>query len=257
MTAGFGLGPLVAGLLAQWAPAATVVPYLPHLVLMAGVLIAVSTAPETVPAKRRGAFGFAIPGFRSRRFLRFVGPMAPWVFATTSIAFALLPRVVGAEHTSDGIALVAAITTLCLLTGVAIQPLARRIDVRHGGNRAAVVGLGILVAGLALSAATAAVGYVWLLVPCAIVLGAAYGMCFVAGLVEVQRLADPAALARLIAVYYAFTYIGFAAPYLLALAAHLVSYSAGLAAVALLALLTALFIHEPAKKEGSAAIAAE
>src|SRR5581483_3851131 len=33
MTAGFALGPLVAGTLAQWAPAATALPYLPHIAL--------------------------------------------------------------------------------------------------------------------------------------------------------------------------------------------------------------------------------
>ena len=48
MTAGFGLGPLVAGLLAEWAPDARVVPYLPHIALMAVVLVLVRTAPETV-----------------------------------------------------------------------------------------------------------------------------------------------------------------------------------------------------------------
>ncbi len=71
MTAGFGFGPLVAGLLAQWAPAATVVPY---PVWMAGLMTAVGTVLETVPANRRRAFGLAVPGFCNRCF---VGPMAP------------------------------------------------------------------------------------------------------------------------------------------------------------------------------------
>ncbi len=71
ITAGFGFGPLVAGLLAQWAPAATVVPY---PVWMAGLLTAMGTVLETVPANRRRAFGLAVPGFCNRCF---VGPMAP------------------------------------------------------------------------------------------------------------------------------------------------------------------------------------
>src|SRR5690348_8321745 len=47
MTVGFALGPLVAGVLAQWGPAPAVVPYLPHLALMLAVLVGVRTAPET------------------------------------------------------------------------------------------------------------------------------------------------------------------------------------------------------------------
>ena len=37
MTTGFAVGPLVAGVLAQWAPQPAVVPYLPHIALTADV----------------------------------------------------------------------------------------------------------------------------------------------------------------------------------------------------------------------------
>src|SRR6185437_5907831 len=68
MTAGFALGPLVAGLLAQWAPDAGMVPYLPHVALALVVLAMLRGAPETAggpattPAAaalppRRGALG--------------------------------------------------------------------------------------------------------------------------------------------------------------------------------------------------------
>jgi len=77
---------------------------------------------------------------------------------------------------------------------------------------AATTGLLVLVAGLALGAFTAQAHQTWLLIPCAIVLGCAYGLCLVAGLVEIQRLADHSALAGLTAAYYALTYLGFAAP---------------------------------------------
>jgi hypothetical protein len=62
----------------------------------------------------------------------------------------------------------------------------------------------------------------------------------VAPLVEIQTLTDERALAALTAVYYSFTYLGFAAPYLLALAAHFASYTLLLAIAALLALTTAV-----------------
>jgi hypothetical protein len=126
---------------------------------------------------------------------------------------------------------------------VTTQPLARRLDSQARRSRAALVELLVLVAGLALGAATAASGRVWLLFPCAVVLGAGYGLCLVAGLVQVQRLAPADGLARLTAVFYVLTYTGFAAPYLLALGAHLTGYPTLLGVTAGLALLTAGAVH--------------
>src|SRR6202050_2016866 len=62
MTSGFALGPLVAGLVAQWAPSPTVLPYLPHLAVMAVVLVALRDAPETVTAGRRRVPRLSTPG---------------------------------------------------------------------------------------------------------------------------------------------------------------------------------------------------
>jgi hypothetical protein len=117
------------------------------------------------------------------------------------------------------------------------QPLARPPD--ESGGRTAGTGLLVLVAGLVLGAVTAQTGATWLLVPSSIVLGSAYGLCLVAGLAGVQRLSGHRALAGLTAIYYSLTYLGFAAPYLLALAAHFASYTLLLAITGALALATA------------------
>ena len=161
-----------------------------------------------------------MPSARSGRFRGTVAPMAPWIFVAPGVAFALLPSIVGADRAPEGIALTATITTLCAVAGVIAQPLARRLDAGATTNRAATIGLLVMVAGLALAALTAGEHQDWLLVPSAIVLGGAYGLCLVAGLVEVQRLAPPNALAGLTAIYYALSYLGFAAPFVLALAAR-------------------------------------
>ena len=108
---------------------------------------------------------------------------------------------------------------------------------RAAGSRA--LGL-LLVCGLLLSALCAQERSLWLLVPCAAVLGVAYGLCLVAGLVEVQHLAGPGDLAQLTSIYYAFTYVGFAAPFALALGAHFTGYPVLLSGTAVLALLTAI-----------------
>jgi hypothetical protein len=246
MTAGFALGPLVAGLLAQWAPAPRVVAYAPHLVVMLVVLALLRGAPETVTTATRRTARVALPGLDSPRFRRVVAPMAPWVFTAPTVAFALLPTVVRAGERPHGIALTAAITALCALAGVVVQPLGRRLDAGAARGRAATTGLVVLAAGLGLAAVTAASGDVWLLVPSAVVLGCAYGLCLVAGLAEVQRIAAPGTLAGLTASYYALTYLGFAVPYALALAAHVARYGVLLAATGGLALATAALVRRRA-----------
>jgi hypothetical protein len=251
MTVGFALGPLVAGVLAQWAPAPAVVPYLPHIALMLVVLPALLPVPETLqPAIQAGGARAStrLPAASARRFRRLVVPMAPWVFAAPAIAFALLPSIVGVGHSANGVALTAALTALTALAGVLIQPLARRLDVGARDHAAGLVGLAVLAAGLALAAVAADVREDWLLFPCAIVLGSAYGLCLVAGLLEVQRLAPEGALASLTATFYVFTYLGFAAPYLMAVAAGATSYEVLLVLASGLALLTAIVVGAAARE---------
>jgi hypothetical protein len=173
--------------------------------------------------------------------------MAPWVFAAPAVAFALLPSVVGAAHSTDGIALTAVVAMVAAMAGVLIAPVARRLDAHAADNRAATLGLAVVVAGMALSAFTTHEHHRWLLVPSSIVLGMGYGLCLVAGLVEVQRLAHPEALAGLTAIYYVLAYIGFAVPYVVALAAHLTGYATLLLITAGLALMTAVWVRLQAR----------
>lgn len=69
--------------------------------------------------------------------------------------------------------------------------------------------------------------------------GVAYGICIVAGLVEVQAMATPATLAALTGVFWSLTYVGFALPVVLAALAGVAGYPALLLTVAALALTSA------------------
>src|SRR5262249_43928023 len=91
-------------------------------------------------------------------------------------------------------------------------------------------------AGLLLGAGAAQAQEIWLLVPTGLVLGAAYGLLLVAGLLEVQRMAEDGGLAGLTAAFYVLTYLGFAAPYLLRLGSPVAGIPLRLTRTALLAL---------------------
>ncbi|AXT84970.1 MFS transporter [Aeromicrobium sp. A1-2] len=216
LSAGFGSGPLVAGVIAQWLPGPTVLPYVPHLVLMIGVIAIAWNAPEPSvprskdePRRRSDAW----QALRSRRFLLGIALTAPWVFGTASISFATLPNFVDIGFAP--IAVTGALTGLTLWTGVAVQPLGRRL---HDPRLIILTGLAAATGGLAMGALLATSGIAWLVVLAAILLGAAYGLILVGGLTTVEGLARPDDLGTLNAVFYSLTYVGFAAPLLSTLA---------------------------------------
>lgn len=228
MTAGFAAGPLVAGLLAQWAPLPTIVQYVPHLLLASVAIPLVRDVPDVVV--RRESLRLRLPdAVWERRFGTVVLPLAPWVFGSASIALAYLPGLVA--HRLGGHALVFSAVTAMLtaLAGILVQPLARKAN-RLIGTTAVIVVAGLLLASLAAATTQPA-----LVVVADLVLGAGYGCCLVAGLHEVQRLADPGDLAGVTAVYQALSYLGFAAPFVLAALQHAVSPSLLLVATAILA----------------------
>lgn len=239
MTAGFGLGPLVAGALAEWAPAPAVSPYLPHLALTLIAFPPALRAPEIrVPD---GAAGWVrrlrVPEVRQRRFRTVVVPLAPWVFGSASIALAYLPGLVEEHLGGHALMFSAVVTLLTAAAGIAVQPPARRMA-RRGGDRLLRTALAVVVAGLLVATAAAATARPAMVIAAALVLGAGYGCCQVYGLAEVQRLAGPGRLAGLTSVYQAVSYLGFAAPFPLAAAARVVPPAALLAGVAALAALT-------------------
>jgi MFS family permease len=156
LSAGFGAGPLVSGLVAQFAPHPLWAPYVPHLVLSTVAALLVLPAPETVrPGGRAPRAIVRIPDVaRSSRFVLTVAPAAPLVFGAAAVSIAFLPGEIGGD---DGyaVAFAAVLSGLTLGTGVLVQPLARALDARRPGL-AGLAGLaaaaaGTLLGGLALT----------------------------------------------------------------------------------------------------------
>ncbi len=216
LTAGFGVGAAVAGVLAQWGPWPTVLPYVITVALAAVSAATLWRAPETRfrSSDSRGlAAALRVPSALTARFLLVVAPVAPWVFGACAIAYAILPELL-ADHTSLPIALAAACCVIGLAAGFGIQSVGRRID-RPGSVRGMVVALAVIAVGLGAAIAAEATRAIWVALLAAAVLGCGYGMSLIGGLLEVQRIAGPDDLGGLTAVFYALTYIGFGSPALL------------------------------------------
>ncbi|GAB3696207.1 MFS transporter [Corynebacterium nasicanis] len=221
LSLGFGGGPLVAGLIAQFLPHPNVLPYLVHLVVLAIIAPLVWRTPGGAAqpdAERRPMFSRSV---LSRDFTWSVAAWAPWGFGAVSTSFAILPALVHA-HLTWPVAFTGIIVAVTMGTGVAIQPLATRF----GSDLVppAILGLGFVIAGMLLSVAVAWTESPWLVFPAAVLLGAAYGIMMVSGLREVRRIAPPRELGAATAVFYSLTYIGFFAPLTLSYLGPAVGY---------------------------------
>jgi hypothetical protein len=103
-------------------------------------------------------------------------------------------------------------TVLAFTAGIGVQPLARRVEARRGGAP--------ILAGLAATAAGAAVGAVAVATTnrilagaAALLLGLGYGLCLVSGLRQAEHLAGARDRGAVVACYYVLAYLGFAVPY--------------------------------------------
>lgn len=214
LSAGFGVGPLVAGLVAEVTPHPLTVPYLPHVVLGAIALVLLLPVPGPRPTGGPRRSLVRVPATtRTPRFLLLVAPVAPWVFGSAAISIAFLPAEVGGSA-QGALAFAGVLTGVTLLTGVLVQGTARRLDDRRP-LLAGQVGLVAAVLATAIGIVALQTDLRWLLLVAAPVFGAAYGCCLVSGLRETERLADPTELGATVAVFYALTYLGFGVPYAL------------------------------------------
>ncbi len=216
LSAGFGCGPLVSGLLAQFADAATYVPFIVTIALSAtavvvGVFVArvpVDGANQYQPIhtdkERAEHGGNAIVALSSAL------PMALWVFSCATVTIVTMAERMQYRFSGPWVPGVAAAVTLT--AGVGIQMVARR----RGWRRSAGI-VGAAVAALGFGAVVAAGENpslaVFLLI--AVVLGIAYGLCLREGLIDIETMSPPRLRGTLTGVFYVVTYLGFGLPVLL------------------------------------------
>jgi len=265
LTAGFGLGPVVAAGLAQWVSDPLVVPYLPHLVIGTAAAVVLAGTPEGAASRLSArvrpmatARRWPPAAVRTRQFWLAVAPGSPLVFGSVALAIVVLPEEVTSARTlSAGFA--GLMTVLSFAAGVAVQSFARRLrDMLTG----VVAGLVCAAVGCAVGIAAVASGDRVLAGVAAVFLGLAYGLCLVSGLRQAEHMASPDERGAVIACYYAVAYLGFAVPYLAAglgaLAGKTGAFVALTAIIATLALWTAGYAaslrRSSAQPEGDAIV---
>ncbi|MGY1637814.1 MFS transporter [Geodermatophilus sp. SYSU D00742] len=207
---GFAVAPAMSGVLAQYGPAPTTLPYLVHVAVLVVGLAALATVPETVHARRPGRLmTLGLPPEARRPFWAVLAPTAVGVFAFPAVAATLLPLLVVPEGV--GVAYAGLIGGLALAASAVAARVGRRAE--RGG---APLGMALGALGHGLGVVAVVAGSAAVLLPSAVLLGAGGGLCLTAGLTLTARLAPPHTRGAVNSAFYAFAYTGFGTPLLLA-----------------------------------------
>ena len=188
---GLGLGPLIAGLFAQYAPQPTVLVFEVYLGVLAAAGLCLLLVPETVSPRRRPVLRFAGLGIPEQGRSEFIAAGAGGfsAFALLGLFTALVPTFLGDVLHQNSHAVQGAVVFLLLAVGTVTQLLLAPFSSR----RVVLAGLGLFLAGT-------------------VVAGVAVGAVFLGSLATANRLAPPGQRGQVISTYFVLCYCGLIIP---------------------------------------------
>jgi len=208
---GLGLGPVLAGVLAQYAPAPLFLPYAVHIVLVLVVGVALfAIAEPTTPSEGPVSFRpqrVSIPPEVRGVFVRaaiagFAGFAVLGLFSAVSPSF--LAQVL---HISDHL-----VTGLVVFTLLGASTLGQLASTRLGERPALLVGCAALVVGVLVVGLSVALASLWLLIVGAVVAGVGQGMSFRAGLAAVSAGSPPERRSEVASSFFLALYVAISLP---------------------------------------------
>ncbi len=210
---GLAGGPLVAGLLAQFGPWPTVLPYVVSLALLGAVFAGLSRMPETVAVSgplRLAPRRIAIPAEIRRPFL-----LATYV-EMTAYAVAGTFAGLGGSFTRDLLhieshAAAGLLVALLFVASTAAQILLRSLSLK----RSMLTGLALLAAGLLALLGALTSGSAGVFFAATVVLGFGHGLAYVGSQELTDRIAPPARRAEVFSGFQLGLYLGATLPSLL------------------------------------------
>ena len=207
---GLGLGPLVAGLFAQYAPNPTVLVFEVYLGVLAAAGLCLLVVPETVSPRRRPALRFAGLGIPERGRSEFIAAGAAGfaAFALLGLFASLAPTFLGTVLHQNSHAVQGGVVFLLLAVGAVTQVVLFRFNSR----RVVMAGLGVFLAALALIVAALGEASMALLLTGTVVGGVAVGAVFLGSLATASRLAPPGQRGQVLSAYFVACYTGLIIP---------------------------------------------
>jgi len=208
---GLSLGPLIAGLFAQFAPSPTVLVFEVYLVLLAAAGLCLVMVPETVrPPRSRPSLRFAGLGVPERGRGEFwAAAVAGFsAFSLLGLFSALAPTFVGDVLHQHSHAVQGAIVFLLVGVGALTQVLASGLASRL----AMMAGLMLFLVGLALIVLALSEASLPVFLAGSVAGGVAVGGVFLGSLATANRLAPPERRAHTVSTYFVACYLGLIIP---------------------------------------------
>jgi MFS family permease len=207
---GLGLGPLIAGLFAQYAPHPTVLVFEVYLGVLTAAGLCLLLVPETVTVHSRPTLRFTGLGIPERGRDEFIAASvaAFAAFALLGLFSSLVPGFIGGVLHQTSHAVQGGVVFLLMAVGTVTQILLSRFN----GRRVVLSGLGLFLAALALILAALAQAEMVLFLAGTVVGGVAVGAIFLGGLATANRLAPPGRRGHVISAFFVACYAGLIIP---------------------------------------------
>ena len=207
---GLGLGPLIAGLFAQYGPHPTVLVFQVYLAVLAVAGLCLFLVPETVSPRRRPVIRFAGLGIPERGRGEFIaaGVAAFAAFSLLGLFAGLAPTFVASVLHEPNHAVQGAVVFGLLAVGTVTQ----LVLARFGSRRVVMAGLGLFLAALALIVAALAAASMALFLAGTVVGGVAVGAVFLGSLATANRLAPPGRRGQTVSTFFVLCYAGLIIP---------------------------------------------
>jgi hypothetical protein len=207
---GLGLGPLIAGLFAQYAPHPTTLVFEVYLAVLAAAALLLLLVPETVRPRTRPALRFAGLGIPERGRGEFIAAAAAVfaAFALLGLFSSLVPGFIGGVLHQGSHAVQGAIVFGLFAVGTVTQVVLSRFSSR----RVVLAGLGLLLAALGLIVAALAQSGMALFLAGTAAGGVAVGAIFGGSLATASRLAPAGRRGQVISAFFVACYAGLIIP---------------------------------------------
>ncbi len=207
---GLGLGPLIAGLFAQYGPHPTVLVFQVYLAVLAVAGLCLFLVPETVSPRRRPVIRFAGLGIPERGRGEFVaaGGAGFAAFSLLGLFAGLAPTFVASVLHEPNRAVQGAVVFGLLAVGTVTQLVLSRF----GSRRVMMAGLGLFLAALPLIVVALAAASMALFLAGTVVGGVAVGAVFLGSLATANRLAPPGQHGRTVSTFFVLCYAGLIIP---------------------------------------------
>jgi MFS family permease len=207
---GLGLGPLIAGLFAQYGPHPTVLVFQVYLAVLAAAGLCLFLVPETVSPRRRPVIRFAGLGIPERGRGEFIaaGVAGFAAFSLLGLFAGLAPTFVASVLHEPNHAVQGAVVFGLLAVGTVTQLVLSRF----GSRRVMMAGLGLFLAALTLIVAALATASMALFLAGTVVGGVAVGAVFLGSLATANRLAPPGRRGQTVSTFFVLCYAGLIIP---------------------------------------------